>query len=398
MAQDTATSDNVFGTENLTVAAGLGNPQYGYVNYNTSFSFQTPDADFYNMGTLEAGFSGSVFIGGALDELTAYIIRLNPDNSASEVIAGNGLDGKAIIYAGTAGSSWELQFTAPVTGTYLLGIVDQVTFPDMSNPLLFTGAVAHSVPYVITSDQSVAAAQTSSYLAGSTDLAGTSGSSGSFDFGDSTGGGDDVSIIELAGGDGIDNLIGNAIGEVITGLGGNDILSGMGGDDHIYGNTGDDAIYGNTGLDILFGGRGLDHVFGGTDSDVVYGNLDDDYVFGNLGNDTLYGGAGNDQMFGGQGNDIINGNLGNDDLTGGVGNDTLSGGDGTDEFALITGHGQDVVTDFNGAAGDRISVIGTVSGTADSSSGLVITLSDGTSITLTGITQAGFDTGWLLTT
>ena len=101
-------------------------------------------------------------------------------------------------------------------------------------------------------------------------------------------------------------------------------------------------------------------------------------------------------MFGGQGNDVINGNLGDDDITGGLGNDTLSGNGGADEFALITGFGRDVVTDFNGMAGDRISIVGDLASTADSAAGLVITLTDGASITLTGITSATFNTSWIL--
>ena len=385
MTQDTATSDNVFGAGSLTIAAGLANPQYGFVNYISTFGLQTPDGNFYNLGNLDAGFTGSLFIGGALDELSAYIIRLNPDNTASEVIPGNGLDGKAIIIAGTAGSAWELQFTTPTAGTYLLGIVDQITVPDLSNPLVYTGAVTTSVPYVISATESVAAAQTASYNGGSNLLGGTSGAEGSFVFGST--GGEDLDIIELIGADGLDNLIGGSVAEIITGLGGNDILAGGGGNDQIYGNLGDDAVYGNSGLDILFGGRGLDHVFGGTDNDVLYGNIDDDNVFGNVGDDTLFGGAGND---------VINGNLGDDDITGGLGNDTLSGNGGADEFALITGFGRDVVTDFNGAAGDRVSIVGDLASTADSAAGLVITLTDGASITLTGITSATFNTSWIL--
>lgn len=396
MAQDTATTDAVFGAESLTIAAGLANPQYGFMNYINSFGIQTPDGDFYNLGTLDAGFSGSVFIGGALDELTVYVIKLNADNTASAVIPGNGPEGKAIMYAGTTGTAWELQFTTPSAGTYLIGVVDQIAVPDLSNPLVFTGAVTESVPYVITSDEAVAIAQTNAYLSGSNALTGTSAAAGSFTFGGETDGGEDLDILEIIGADGIDNLLGSGVAEIITGLGGNDILSGQGGDDQIYGNLGDDAVYGNAGLDILFGGRGFDHVFGGIDNDVVYGNFDDDNVFGNIGNDTLFGGAGNDDMFGGQGNDVLNGNLGNDDLTGGLGNDTLSGNAGADEFALITGFGNDVVTDFNGNDGDRISIIGTLATTTDSSAGLVITLSDGASITLTGVTLASFNPAWIL--
>ncbi|MFL6756477.1 MAG: calcium-binding protein [Sphingomicrobium sp.] len=61
--------------------------------------------------------------------------------------------------------------------------------------------------------------------------------------------------------------------------------------------------------------------------------------------DSLAGTAGSDTVEGGRGNDV---------LDGGVGNDTLVGGTGADTFVLRSGGGDDVVTDFDAAAGDRI--------------------------------------------
>jgi Ca2+-binding RTX toxin-like protein len=52
--------------------------------------------------------------------------------------------------------------------------------------------------------------------------------------------------------------------------------------------------------------------------------------------------------------DVVEGGRGNDFLDGGAGNDTLTGGDGADTFILRAGGGNDVVTDFNPAAGDRV--------------------------------------------
>jgi Ca2+-binding RTX toxin-like protein len=52
--------------------------------------------------------------------------------------------------------------------------------------------------------------------------------------------------------------------------------------------------------------------------------------------------------------DVVEGGRGNDRLDGGSGNDTLTGGDGADTFILRSGGGDDVVTDFNAAAGDRV--------------------------------------------
>jgi Ca2+-binding RTX toxin-like protein len=61
--------------------------------------------------------------------------------------------------------------------------------------------------------------------------------------------------------------------------------------------------------------------------------------------DTLAGTASSDVVEGGRGNDLLNGLSGNDTLTGGTGADT---------FILRSGGGNDVVTDFDAASGDRI--------------------------------------------
>ncbi|MBF9060105.1 hypothetical protein HKCCSP123_13035, partial [Rhodobacterales bacterium HKCCSP123] len=62
------------------------------------------------------------------------------------------------------------------------------------------------------------------------------------------------------------------------------------------------------------------------------------------GNDTLRGGAENDRLFGGAGSDTIDG---------GAGDDTLFGGLDIDTFVFGTGHGIDVIRDFD-ANGDII--------------------------------------------
>jgi Ca2+-binding RTX toxin-like protein len=61
-----------------------------------------------------------------------------------------------------------------------------------------------------------------------------------------------------------------------------------------------------------------------------------------------------DRLAGTASTDSVEGGRGNDTLDGGAGNDTLTGGDGADTFILRSGGGDDVVTDFNAAAGDRI--------------------------------------------
>lgn len=90
---------------------------------------------------------------------------------------------------------------------------------------------------------------------------------------------------------------------------------------------------------------------------------------GNTGN-TLYlmgsqpidgnGGAGNDTLIGNIKANKLNGGAGNDTLNGGYGNDTLAGGPGADTFvfqSMIHADGNtDILTDFNPAEGDKISL------------------------------------------
>ncbi|WP_229424512.1 calcium-binding protein [Moorena producens] len=79
------------------------------------------------------------------------------------------------------------------------------------------------------------------------------------------------------------------------------------------------------------------------------------------GNSTVRGTQGNDELTGGDGDDV---------LIGGFGTDTVTGGNGSDTFVLglettspITDPSlADVITDFNAAEGDKISVTGGLSG------------------------------------
>jgi Ca2+-binding RTX toxin-like protein len=61
-----------------------------------------------------------------------------------------------------------------------------------------------------------------------------------------------------------------------------------------------------------------------------------------------------DVLAGSFGIDMIEGGRGNDSLDGGAGNDTLVGGVGADTFILRSGGGNDVVSDFDAASGDRV--------------------------------------------
>ncbi len=190
---------------------------------------------------------------------------------------------------------------------------------------------------------------------------------------------------EIYGGDDRDWLWGNE---------GNDYLDGEAGDDLLYGYTGNDTLVGGIGNDDLSGSSGNDVLFGGYGYDELRGQWDDDWLFGEHGNDYLSGGTGNDYLNGGYGSDTLDGGAGRDTLIGGAGNDVLQGhgglgqyqgsgyfniltgddwnsvagqyvlGDGADTFVmsdLLVKYGggtgfSNVITDFNGAEGDKIQV------------------------------------------
>ena len=112
------------------------------------------------------------------------------------------------------------------------------------------------------------------------------------------------------------------------------------------GGDGNDQIIGNAGDDVLSGGSGDDELFGNTGNDFLDGGDDDDVLNGNLDNDTLIGGAGSDLLNGGAGEDFLSGDAGNDTLNGGAGNDFILGGDGADVFVFVQGDGFDQIADF----------------------------------------------------
>jgi len=177
----------------------------------------------------------------------------------------------------------------------------------------------------------------------------------------------------------------------------NDSVRGMGGDDVIDGGIGNDTLFGNIGNDSVAGGVGQDVLYGGKNEDLLAGNDDDDLLFGNLGADTVQGDAGNDFLYGGQGNDMVIGGAGTDKLSGDLGNDTLTGGDGADLFDFAVGSGQDVIGDFNVAAGDHIALNGQTYTVAPGANGFaMLTLSGGGSITLTGHSAAEVAATWFV--
>ncbi len=175
----------------------------------------------------------------------------------------------------------------------------------------------------------------------------------------------------LTGDDAVNVLEGGLGDDELIGHGGNDTLRGEAGDDTLNGGDGKDVLYGGAGADVLNGGAGWDIAhYGDSDTainidmslasqiggiaqgdvltsiEVVTGSDYNDVILGNSARNNLRGGDGNDILRGQDGNDVMSGQNGKDTLYGGIGNDDLYGNDGND--ILYGGAGADKL---NGGAG-----------------------------------------------
>jgi Ca2+-binding RTX toxin-like protein len=154
----------------------------------------------------------------------------------------------------------------------------------------------------------------------------------------------------------IEDVVGTASADLISGNQFNNNLAGGAGDDTVKGGSGNDALQGDDGADLLDGGSGLDTIHGGGGDDFVLGGFGSDELYGDAGADLISAGDGDDQLDGGDGDDELIGSLGNDTLRGAAGNDNLKGSLGDDELygddgadALDAADGNDKVY---GGAGD----------------------------------------------
>lgn len=84
-------------------------------------------------------------------------------------------------------------------------------------------------------------------------------------------------------------------------------------------------------VDVLIG---IENVVGGAGNDTITGDDTDNRLGGAGGNDLIEGLTGFDALDGGTGADTLNGGLDGDTLTGGVGDDTINGGGGYDTIVL----------------------------------------------------------------
>jgi Ca2+-binding RTX toxin-like protein len=153
----------------------------------------------------------------------------------------------------------------------------------------------------------------------------------------------------LIGGDGIDTASyeQSAVGVKL------DLSTGIGSGGEAQG----DVV---RGIENILGSAFRDTLTGDTGANAIWGQGGNDVISGGAGADSLCGGAGSDAINGGSGDDLLNGGDGDDMLNGGAGRDLFTGGDGADRFVFGKGQSgaaaetRDVITDFSQAQGDLI--------------------------------------------
>ena len=142
----------------------------------------------------------------------------------------------------------------------------------------------------------------------------------------------------IRGGAGTDTLNGGAGNDTLIGGTGADILDGGEGRDKADYRYSDAAVNVNLAANTASGGdaegdsfSSIENIVGSAFNDTLTGNDENNSLYGNNGDDLLSGNGGNDWMRGGAGTDTLNGGAGNDTLIGGTGADILDGRDGRDK-------------------------------------------------------------------
>ena len=161
----------------------------------------------------------------------------------------------------------------------------------------------------------------------------------------------------LSGGLGDDLIRGGSAGDTIDGSEGSDTATCNASTVRVNINLGTGLFAGGeaagdalTSIENLIGSALDDIMTGDNNANVINGGEGADTLSGSGGADTLSGAAGADVMQGGVGVDALNGGAGDDVLNGGAGSDALAGGTGLDIFVFNTALGTsnvDAVGDFS---------------------------------------------------
>ncbi len=135
---------------------------------------------------------------------------------------------------------------------------------------------------------------------------------------------------------------------------------------------------------------------GGTPTPTPIPTDGNDTLVGTSGNDTVDAGAGDDSVSGGAGDDSLIGGAGADTLSGGADDDVLFGGADGDVFFFTGPSGNDVINGFSFEDGDRLDLDGQGYTLAAQAGGVLVSLEDGGTILLTGLTQDQVQDTWFV--
>jgi len=222
---------------------------------------------------------------------------------------------------------------------------------------------------------------------------------------------------------------GSQLSVVLLGSSTDDLITGGLGGSIVYDySAGGNTVDGGAGAMFFVGGTNVaDTILGGSGELVAYGNAGDSLTFANElgvtgGLSELIAGSGDETLSGAgatsgvalfgstdtAANDILTGGAGNDTLQAGVGNETLTGGAGTNLFVLnhlADAGGNITIADFAASATNEIAfgnyspsdVASALAAGVETDGNFVITLSDNTTVTFTGVTGASELTGHIFT-
>ncbi|UWS06771.1 calcium-binding protein [Phaeobacter inhibens] len=173
-------------------------------------------------------------------------------------------------------------------------------------------------------------------------------------------------VVQIAGGEGNDTVVGGNNDDFLSGDDGVDSIRGGNGNDlifadaadfeaggHVAGGVGYDTLrlVGATGVNIVLAEHELEAVYGADTLDGVSGSASDTLSGSGLDVELVIDGrGGNDSIIGGLAGDHLNGGDGRDTLRGGNGGDLISGG--ADNDVVLAQNGDDLA--FGGLGDDRI--------------------------------------------
>src|SRR5262245_3743902 len=142
---------------------------------------------------------------------------------------------------------------------------------------------------------------------------------------------------------GIENIVGSAFADLLTGDGGNNSLGGGTGQDDMRGGAGNDQYGVDQTNDVIVenAGEGNDIVFATADY-TLPANVDSVVLLGSA-NLNANGNADNNALIGNSGNNVLDGKGGDDTMTGGAGNDQYFIDSTSDAVIENPGEGNDIV-------------------------------------------------------